>query len=56
MLETLGTAGGRICTYGVNAFGLFPKKMVDACLAQSGGNACYSARWSVGMVRRTLGL
>lgn len=46
----------RYCTEGNDAFGPFPASMVSACQRLNGGNACTSARWSVGMVRLTLGL
>ncbi len=34
------------CIEGANAFGPFPTAILAACVANSGGDACYSNRWS----------
>lgn len=33
------------CAEGIHAFGPFPKALVNECVAQAGGPACFSARW-----------
>jgi peptidoglycan-N-acetylglucosamine deacetylase len=43
------------CTEGANAFGPFPKALVDKCLAAGGGEvACRSARWNRNFLKNIL--
>jgi hypothetical protein len=44
------------CVEGTNAFGPFPKALVDKCIASGGGETtCRSARWNRDFLLRLLG-
>ena len=43
------------CAEGINAFGPFPKALVDKCIAAGGGDqTCRSARWNLNFLRNLL--
>lgn len=45
------------CVEGTDAFGPFPRKMVDTCIEKGGGaNACNSARWNLSFMRWIYGI
>lgn len=45
------------CVEGSDAFGPFPRAMIDTCIAKGGGtHACNSARWNLGFMRWIFGI
>jgi hypothetical protein len=51
---TLDARDTGYCLEGEDAFGPFPEAYVKTCQSAGGGRACTSARWHVGLLRRTL--
>jgi peptidoglycan/xylan/chitin deacetylase (PgdA/CDA1 family) len=50
-----GTTG--YCVEGSDAFGPFPRRMIDTCIQKQGGtHACNSARWNLGFMRWIYGI
>ena len=52
---SVGDAGGRLCTDGVNAWGPFTRAMTSLCNRWGGGRNCTQDRWSLGLARSARG-
>lgn len=54
--QSVGNAGGVLCTDGTNAWGPFTEAMVEKCIQWGGGvQACRSDRWSLRLAERARG-